>query len=115
MLPAGLAAAARAGLPIASPENVGLSSSRLQRLTDWQQRLVEEGQLPCASTLLARDGKVCYWEQCGEQNPGVALGSNGETIFRIYSMGQWFVRAAGGGPMIQWSAADARNVLGPGA
>jgi CubicO group peptidase (beta-lactamase class C family) len=53
---------------------------------------VDDGLLPCASTLIARRGKVAYWEQCGEQNPGVPLAR--DTIFRIYSMGKPVTSAA---------------------
>ena len=93
----GLAAANRAGLPTATPEQVGLSSERLGRLTAYQQALVRDGLLPCAATVVARRGRVCYWEQCGEQNPPTAgsgrPGVGGiplahDTIYRIYSMGK---------------------------
>eukprot|EP01051_Picozoa_sp_SAG22_P010700 SAG22_NODE_977_length_6195_cov_6.522060_5_plen_399_part_00 len=83
---AGLAAAKRAGLPTAAPAEVGLSAGRLGRLTAYQRGLTRDGLLPCAATVVARRGKVCYWEQCGEQSPGTPLAH--DTIYRIYSMGK---------------------------
>jgi CubicO group peptidase (beta-lactamase class C family) len=66
---------------------VGLNSTKLARITDWQRGLVDDdGLLPMAATLVARRGAVAYWEQCGEQNPGVPLAA--DTIYRIYSMGK---------------------------
>ena len=80
------ALAAECGLECAAPESVGLSSERLERITEWQRGLVDDALLPCSAVLVARRGKVAYWEQCGEQNPGTPLAA--DTIYRIYSMGK---------------------------
>ena len=56
--------------PLAAPESVGLSTSRLAGITAWQQEMVSAGKLPCAHTVVARRGKVVYSEMAGEQSPG---------------------------------------------
>lgn len=49
---------AQEALPEASPEEVGMSSERLSRLTETLQGCVEDGDLAGAVVLIARDGKV---------------------------------------------------------
>jgi hypothetical protein len=39
---------------LAKPEDVGLSSERLARVTAWAQRWVDEGKLPGLITMVAR-------------------------------------------------------------
>ena len=61
------------GLPPATPERVGLSSERLDRLESIVQRYVDAGQLAGAVTLVARSGRevqnifrvlLHYMERC---------------------------------------------------
>lgn len=66
------------------PESVGLDAAALERLSPLFERWVTSEQMPNATALVARHGKIAWWKGCGEQNPGVPL--NRETIFRIYSM-----------------------------
>jgi CubicO group peptidase (beta-lactamase class C family) len=57
------------GLPQASqPEEVGFSSQRLTRLTEAFQAEVDKGAIPGAVVLIARKGKVAYFEAIGFQN-----------------------------------------------
>ncbi len=73
-------------LPTAAPEDVGLSSERLDRIRPAMQRWIDRGTLAGASMMLARRGKVVYAEQVGEldQTSGTAMPD--DAIFRIYSM-----------------------------
>ena len=42
------------------PEDVGLSSDRLQRLTDTLKSDIDKGIVPGAVALIARRGKIAY-------------------------------------------------------
>src|SRR5580658_6092003 len=64
------ACAHAAGLPMASrPEEVGLSSQRLRRISDELNADAEQGKLPGAVALVARRGKVAYFEAVGVADP----------------------------------------------
>ena len=53
------------GLPRAQPEEVGLSSERLERLSDAMQTYVDDGHLAGAVAIVVRRGKVAYLEAFG--------------------------------------------------
>ncbi|HTZ36477.1 MAG TPA: serine hydrolase domain-containing protein [Stellaceae bacterium] len=75
------------GLPRAEcPEQVGLSSPRLARLTGAIRADVERGAIPGAVLLIARAGRIGYAEAIGyrDREAGAELGS--DAIFRIASM-----------------------------
>ena len=75
------------GLPQASqPEEVGFSSQRLRRLTDTFQAEVDKGAIPGAVVLIARKGKVAYFEAIGFQNRENKEPMQTDAIFRIASM-----------------------------
>ncbi len=69
-----------------TPESVGLSSERLERLNDAMQGLVDDGLLAGITTMISRHGKVAHFGTFGHQDieAGVEMGE--DTIFRIYSM-----------------------------
>jgi CubicO group peptidase (beta-lactamase class C family) len=72
-------------LPMAKPEEVGLSSPALARLTAVMRREVEAQHVPGVIMLISRRGKVAYRENIGLLRPGgPAMRQDG--IFRIYSM-----------------------------
>ena len=73
-------------LPAAKPEQVGLSSERLARLTSTLKADVEKGILPGAVLLVARHGKIALFEAIGVRDPGTKAPMTKDTIFRIYSM-----------------------------
>src|SRR6266478_3880105 len=84
-LSAGIGAAAQ-GLPTAKPEEVGLSSARLARLTEVLKGNIAKGEIPGAVLLVARNGKIAYFESLGELNPQAKTAMRKDAIFRIYSM-----------------------------
>ena len=47
-------------LPMATPESVGMSSERLQRVDEYFQRFIDDNQIAGAVTLVARKGKVVH-------------------------------------------------------
>ena len=82
LVPSSLAAQ---GLTRAVPETVGMSSERLDRLTDALQGYVDDGQLAGAVAIVVRRGRIAYLEAVGQRD--VASGSPMATgaIFRIAS------------------------------
>src|SRR5713101_209030 len=73
-------------LPVARPEQVGLSSDRLNRLTATLKADVDKGLIPGAVLLVARHGKVALFETVGVRNPETKAPMTKDAIFRIYSM-----------------------------
>ena len=73
-------------LPSARPEQVGLSSERLNRLTATLKADIDKGVIPGAVLLVARHGKVALFEAIGVRNPETKAPMTKDAIFRIYSM-----------------------------
>jgi CubicO group peptidase (beta-lactamase class C family) len=73
-------------LPMARPEQVGLSSDRLNHLTATLKADVDKGVIPGAVLLVARHGKVALFEAVGVRNPETKAPMTKDAIFRIYSM-----------------------------
>ncbi len=81
------AVAAAHPLPRAdSPEAVGLSSKRLQRLTDAFAADVKDGSIPGAVVLVLRHGKVAYLQTFGYRDRVTQSVMQRDSIFRIASM-----------------------------
>lgn len=74
------------GMPVVAPEEVGLSSERLERLTHAMQKGVEDGHFPGAVTAIARKGKIAYFEAYGYQDRKAGVPMDKDAIFRIASM-----------------------------
>jgi CubicO group peptidase (beta-lactamase class C family) len=75
-----------AGLASAKPEQVGLSSERLGRITATLRADVEKGVIPGAVLLVARHGKLAMFEAVGTLDPASKAPMPRDGIFRIYSM-----------------------------
>lgn len=71
-------------LPTSKPEQVGLSSDRLNRLDAIIQKYVDEKKYPGFITMIARHGKVVHFEKFGKMNEENPMEFN--TIFDIKSM-----------------------------
>ena len=74
------------GVPRAMPEDVGMSTERLARIKPAMQQWVDAGRIPCALTMIAREGKIVHFEKIGMQDVATAKPVEFDTIFRIYSM-----------------------------
>ncbi len=74
------------GLPRAVPEDVGMSTSRLERMAPVMQGYVDNGKIPCALTMIARGGRLVHFEKFGMQDIAAAKPIQFDTIFRLYSM-----------------------------
>jgi len=81
-------------LPSAEPEDVGLSAAGLTRLTATLQREIDRKRLPGAVALIARHGKIAYFETLGVRDPASGAPMQEDTIFRIYSMTKPIVSTA---------------------
>jgi len=83
---AGPLLAAAQSLPTTSPERVGLSSERLQMITEVLKADVAANKIPGAVLLVARGGKVAWFEAVGRLDPVAGTPMPRDGIFRIYSM-----------------------------
>ncbi|MFI5015809.1 MAG: serine hydrolase domain-containing protein [Hyphomicrobiales bacterium] len=80
-------------LPMAKPEEVGLSSARLAKLGEVMRREVEAKHVPGVTMLISRRGKVAYRENVGALRPG-GPAMRSDAIFRVYSMTKPIVSVA---------------------
>ncbi|MCG9129354.1 beta-lactamase family protein [Candidatus Poribacteria bacterium] len=74
------------GLPRAVPEDMGMSTARLARIKPVMQQWVDNGKIPGALTMIAREGKLVHFEKVGNQDIASEKPIEFDTIFRIYSM-----------------------------
>ena len=81
-------------LPIAEPQAVGLSPAGLARLTGRLRSDIARGYLPGAVALIARRGRIAYFESLGALDPGKGTPMPADAIFRIYSMTKPIVSVA---------------------
>jgi CubicO group peptidase (beta-lactamase class C family) len=79
---------------VAHPEQLGFSASRLQGLTDVYKGYVDRGELPGAVLLIARAGKVAYFEAIGFQDRDKKTPMNKDALFRLASMTKPIVSVA---------------------
>ena len=80
------AAWAADALPRTKPEAVGLSSERLKRVGQVLQREIDDRKFPGAVALVARKGKIAYFESFGVRDPDGSSPMTNDAIFRVYSM-----------------------------
>lgn len=70
----------------AAPESLGLSAHRLQRVNEWLDKQVTSERLAGAGLLIARRGRIGYFETTGQADVARAAPFEEDTIVRIYSM-----------------------------
>lgn len=76
------------------PEDVGLSSAKLENLTRVVHRAVDERRIPGGMTLIGRHGKVAYYDAYGSMDLEAGKPLTDDTIFRMYSMTKPIVSVA---------------------
>ncbi len=86
LLLAAVASALCGEIPRAKPADVGLSQDRLDRITQAMEASVGKGHLAGAIGVVARKGKIAYWEAVGMADKEAGKPMADDTIFRIYSM-----------------------------
>ena len=77
-----------------TPESVGFSSRRLNRIGEWMAGYVDAGKLPFAMTLIARHGEIAYFDMVGKADVEAGTAIAEDTIFRAYSMTKPITSAA---------------------
>src|SRR2546423_10868785 len=73
-------------LPQAKPESLGLSPTRLQRMSDAFKRDVDKGTIPGVTVMVARRGQIGWFDALGKQDPAASAPMAQNSIFRIFSM-----------------------------
>ena len=71
---------------IVTPEEIGMSSKRLELIKPAMQAYVERKKMAGLSTMIARQGKVIHFEQFGQMDIEANKPMADDAIFRIYSM-----------------------------
>ncbi len=71
---------------VVSPEKVGLSSNRLERIGNAVDRAVKEDRIAGAVTLVMRHGQVVWLKAQGYTDKGAGKPMQQDTVFRICSM-----------------------------
>jgi CubicO group peptidase (beta-lactamase class C family) len=81
-------------LPAATPAEVGLSPERVDRIGQVFKAEIEKGKFPGAVVLVARKGRVAYFDALGLRDKAAGTPMTKDTIFRIYSMTKPLVSVA---------------------
>jgi len=81
-----IAASLSAATPSAQPEAAGLSTQRLERVSELVQRHIDAGSFAGAVTLVARNGRIVYHEAQGLMDVEAKKPMDKDAVFRIMSM-----------------------------
>src|SRR4030095_9462895 len=81
-------------LPSAKPEQVGMSSQRLDRVGQMLKAQIERERFPGAVAIVARQGQIVYFEAFGQRDPQTGAPMSKDAIFRLYSMTKPFTSVA---------------------
>lgn len=73
-------------LPIAKPEDVGMSSAKLARIAPRVQSLITNHQVAGGVVMIARHGKTVYCEAFGQSDLATGAPMQPDAIMRFYSM-----------------------------
>jgi len=73
-------------LPVAKPEEVGVSSTKVEELSTFMQSLVDDGKIAGGVTFMARHGKVILLKAVGMADREENKPMQPDAIFRIASM-----------------------------
>jgi CubicO group peptidase (beta-lactamase class C family) len=73
-------------VPTGKPEDVGLSSDRLQRIGHVVQDYIDSGQITGAVSVVARRGRIAYFEAQGLMDVESKTPMRKDAIFRMASM-----------------------------
>lgn len=81
-------------LPVAKPEDVGMSSERLAKVSAVMDGLVKEKKLAGGIVVIARSGKVVHFRSHGMMDIEANKPMRDDAIVRIYSMSKAITTAA---------------------
>jgi len=91
---AALTLAPAQSLPQATPADEGISSAQLARIKALQNQYVQDGKLAGGAILVARNGKVAYFDTFGAMDKYSGKPMQKDSIFRIYSMSKPIIAVA---------------------
>lgn len=72
--------------PAATPEAVGMSAAKLARIGPTVEALIQKNQLAGAVIMVARHGKIVYYEAFGNIDAASGQPMKRDAIMRFYSM-----------------------------
>src|SRR5215467_4375546 len=78
--------ASAAETPRAKPDDVGISSQRLQRIHELMQRHIDAGNISGSVTLVTRNGRIAHLEAQGLMDIETKKPMTKDAMFRIMSM-----------------------------
>lgn len=90
----GHSARADGPLPIAAPEDVGMTQAGLNALAQSMRALVDEGQRAGVVWGVVKDGKLVQLEAYGQRDIAAGLPMETDTVFRLYSQSRAVTAAA---------------------
>ena len=73
-------------LPTAKPEDVGVSSTKVEELSTFMQSLVDQGKIAGGVTMMARHGKVVHLKAVGMADREEKKPMQTDAVFRMASM-----------------------------
>lgn len=73
-------------LPTSKPEDVGVSSAKVDKLSEFMQSLVDQGKIAGGVTMMARHGKVIHFKAVGMADREAKRPMHTDAIFRLASM-----------------------------
>jgi CubicO group peptidase (beta-lactamase class C family) len=71
---------------VGKPEDVGLSTDRLRRVTESMRRHIDAGDVAGVVTLAARRGRIAHFEAQGSMNLDAKTPMAKDAMFRLASM-----------------------------
>jgi len=81
-------------LPQASPQEVGLSQERLDRIRPMMEKYIADNEMAGSIALVARRGKVAYLQTFGMMDKEAGKPMSKDAIFRLFSMTKPIVAVA---------------------
>jgi CubicO group peptidase (beta-lactamase class C family) len=87
----GVARDREAPIIVTTPESVGMSSARLEKITAAFNKEVADKRVPGVVVMVSRKGKLVYSRAFGLRDPNANDPMQVDTIFRAYSMTKPFV------------------------
>lgn len=72
--------------PVRDPSDLGFDPTRLKRLKRWMQRYADTGRWPGGAVLIARHGKLAFFDCAGYADVEAKRPWQRDLIARIYSM-----------------------------
>ena len=73
-------------MEVVTPETVGMSSTRLRKMSSWMEQQISSNRLAGLSAMVHRSGKCAFFNCVGQMDVEAGKAMAEDTIFRLYSM-----------------------------